>query len=194
MENASGLSAADVALLNDRDGNCGDWGNGSFMWIFALLLLVFGCGGFGNMLGGCGGTSNGATKEDVYSGFNFNGVNNKLDNLTIGQSNLQQSLGRGICDATYETNMNIKDCCCNNQRAIDQVRYDMAVQNGELKSLIHAEGDANREMIMQSKIDTMQQQINQLQMDKVACGIPKLNPYAWGVTPLDACHPCGYCN
>jgi hypothetical protein len=39
------LSASDVALLNDRrDGGFG-WGDSSFMWIFALLILAN--GGFG---------------------------------------------------------------------------------------------------------------------------------------------------
>ena len=44
MENGT-LSASDVALLS---GNNGMWGDGSFMWIFALLILAGGgFNGFG---------------------------------------------------------------------------------------------------------------------------------------------------
>ena len=46
MEN--GLTASDVALMQ-KDSGCG-WADGSFMWIFALLILLFVGGGglFGN--------------------------------------------------------------------------------------------------------------------------------------------------
>ena len=37
-----GLTASDVALMQ-KDTN--DWGGGSFMWIFALLILLFVGGG-----------------------------------------------------------------------------------------------------------------------------------------------------
>ena len=47
MDNGTGLSASDVALLN---GNNSMWGDGgAFMWIFALLILANGgFGGWGN--------------------------------------------------------------------------------------------------------------------------------------------------
>ena len=42
----TGLTASDVALLN-KDG--GAWGDSSFFWIFALLILANGgFGGWGN--------------------------------------------------------------------------------------------------------------------------------------------------
>ena len=36
----NGLSASDVALLNDRNNDM--WGGNSMMWIFALLILAGG--------------------------------------------------------------------------------------------------------------------------------------------------------
>ena len=38
------LSASDIALLNKGNGDA--WGESSFLWIFALLILAN--GGFGN--------------------------------------------------------------------------------------------------------------------------------------------------
>ena len=47
MENNGALSASDVALLNRNNGM--SWGDSSFMWIFALLILANGgFGGWGN--------------------------------------------------------------------------------------------------------------------------------------------------
>ena len=43
----NGLTASDIALLSDK-GGCGGWGEMSFMWIFALLILANGGFGFGN--------------------------------------------------------------------------------------------------------------------------------------------------
>ena len=59
----------------------------------------------------------------------------------------------------------------------------MAVQNGDLKALIHSEGEATRAMIQQNKIESLQQQVNSLQLAQATCGIPKVNQYAWGVSP-----------
>ena len=50
----NGLSASDVALLSGKDGM--GWGDSSFFWIFALLILAnggfgFGGNGFANAIG-----------------------------------------------------------------------------------------------------------------------------------------------
>lgn len=57
MNENNGLSASDVALLTGN-GHCnGGWGEDSFLWIFALLILAN--GGFGNWgNGGFGGYGN----------------------------------------------------------------------------------------------------------------------------------------
>ena len=57
----NGLSAADVALLNN-DGMNGGWGG--MIWLFAILAL------FGGGFGGFGGNGNGnAIQADVNRGF-----------------------------------------------------------------------------------------------------------------------------
>lgn len=68
----NGLSASDVALLSGKDGM--GWGDSSFFWIFALLILAG--GGFGNGFGwGNNGFANAigyenlATSNEVQRGF-----------------------------------------------------------------------------------------------------------------------------
>jgi hypothetical protein len=64
----SGLTSGDIALMRDNNGAEG----GAFVWIFALLLLMFGGNGWGNrgpMMPG-----NYATQADMTAGFNNQAV------------------------------------------------------------------------------------------------------------------------
>lgn len=149
------------------------FGGGNSIWFFALLIL-FGMNGFG----GFGGRNQAATTDELSAGFNFAGVNNKLNEIATGVAGVNQNLSNAICSSTYELASKIDKCCCDTKEAIGQVRYDMAVQNGELKA-----------MIQQNKIEALQAQVSQLQLAQATCGIPKTSPYAWGVYPY-TCNPC----
>lgn len=160
---SNGLSASDIALL----GNNG-MGNNELIWIFALLLLAGGNGfGFGNR-GDYGQFASAASQQEILFGQQFQGLDNKIDKI-----------GGGIADATFSLNNSIKDgdaailskvaeCCCSTKEAV------------------HAEGEATRAMIQQNKIESLQAQINQLQMaqniKEAMCGVPKINPYLYGIT------------
>lgn len=91
-ENA-GLSASDIALLGN--GRNGDWGEFSFMWIFALLILAN--GGFGNWGGNnfanAIGYENLATSNEVQRGFdNQNSMANEREILSAVNSGTAQSV------------------------------------------------------------------------------------------------------
>ena len=150
------------------------FGGGSawIMLIFAFLILGGGFGGFG-------GNRQAATTEELSAGFNFAGVNNSLKDLMLGQANINQNLGNAICSSTYELASKIDNCCCSTKEAIGQVRYDMAVQNNEIKSLIQ-----------QNKIEGLQAQVYQLQLQQAVCGIPKTNPYGYGTYPYVCPNTC----
>lgn len=74
------LSASDVALLSNKDGM---WGDSSFFWIFALLILANGGFGFGNNgFANAIGYENLATSNEVQRGFdNQNSMANQRDIL-----------------------------------------------------------------------------------------------------------------
>lgn len=150
------------------------FGGGSawIMLIFAFLILGGGFGGFG-------GNRQAATTDELSAGFNFAGINNKLNELTTGQANINQNIGNAICQSTYELASKIDNCCCSTKEAIGQVRYDMAVQNNEIKSLIQ-----------QNKIEGLQAQVYQLQLQQAVCGIPKTNPYGYGTYPYVCPNTC----
>lgn len=151
------------------------FGGGSawIMLIFAFLIL--GGGGFG----GYGNRGNVATTEEVSAGFNFAGINNKLNELTLGQANINQNLGNAICQSTYELASKIDNCCCQTQLGIK-----------DLMATVVAEGSATRNLIQENKIDSLQAQVNQLQLAQALCGVPKVNPYGYGTYPYTCPTTC----
>lgn len=176
MDGKSMLTASDIALLNGNNGMFG--GNGMWtIFLFAFLLLG------GNGFGGFGGRNNVATTDELSAGFNFSGINNKLNEITAGISGVNQNLGNAICSSTYELASKIDNCCCQNQLATKDVMATVVAENAKTRDLIY-----------QNKVESLQNQVNQLQLAQATCGIPKVNPYAYGtyVYPCFA-NTCG-CN
>ena len=188
MDNSYSLS--DIRAATDHDGygdGFGFGGGGILAWF--LIFALMGGNDFG-----WGGNRQAATTDELSAGFNFAGINNKLNELTAGQANLNQNLSNAVCTSTYELAGKIANveaalqaCCCDLRGEVAQVRYDMAVQNGDLKALIHSEGEATRNLIQQNKIETLQQQVSQLQLAQALCGIPRTNPYGYGIYAYPAC-------
>lgn len=133
------------------NGGFGGWGGDWASWI--ILFLIFGMFGWGGFGGGWGGNAcNGlgspagqgwATRADINEGF-------ALNNLQSGINSIQN----GICDSTYTlTNAitngfhgvdtavcnlgyQLHDCCCQTQRAVDGVNYNMATQAAGIQNSI----------------------------------------------------------
>jgi hypothetical protein len=89
------LSASDVALLSDRNGM--GWGDSSFFWIFALLILAG--GGFGGLGWGNNGFANAigyenlATSNEVQRGFdNQNSMANQREILAAVNAGTAQGV------------------------------------------------------------------------------------------------------
>jgi hypothetical protein len=121
MENGLSLGEA-MALTNREDG----FGNGSwFMWIIALAIIFGNGGGFG-----FGGNNRGvegiATRDAVNSGFQYNQLDNGIRSLQNGLCDGFYALNNSVKDAAYALDGSIKNCCCETNRNIDSVRYDMS--------------------------------------------------------------------
>ena len=147
----SEMTPADIAACTGNANNNG-WGFGGdgAWWIIILLLFGWGGRGFGNGFGGgYDGGGNGcgcnpcATQADLAAGFNNSAVLSNLNDLALGQANIQQTLCQGFNGVNTTTlqgfnglSREIGDCCCQTQRAIDGVRYDMATQACETRNTI----------------------------------------------------------
>lgn len=131
------LSASDVFAMTRNDSNNNFLeGNGI---IILLLFLLFMGGGFGGFGGGYGnaGLQGSMTRAEMQDGFNNQNTVNSLNNLEIGMNNGFNSVNMGICNgfngvqsSLSNLGFNMQNCCC------------------EIKTSIHAEGEATRALLV----------------------------------------------
>ena len=124
--------------------------------IVILAILGWGGNGFGGGFGSFGGNRGGccepcATKADLTA----QGIVQKLDGITYGISDSTYALNNGImqgfhgvdnaiCTLGYQNQQGFSNlsaqlasCCCDTQRAIDGVNYNMAKGFCDLGNTIH---------------------------------------------------------
>lgn len=165
-------------------------GDGSFMWIFGLLILLglFNGGGFG--FNGNGNTN--SLSADMQRGFDAqNTMAQTRDILGAVTNGTAQTIAASTQNAQNAINA-IKDgnagiirefgnvetalaglagkqqeCCCAQLRAIDGVNYNTTVQ---IQKVLDA--------IAGNRMADMQNQINQLQLQNAMTGVMRF-PNAW---------------
>lgn len=202
-----------------RDSNNG-YGNGMWggdwmaMW-FILALLGFGNGGFG--FGGNGGGNmlgyelgKAATQADVASGFNNSAVLGNLNDIKLGQQTGFAAVQQTLCQGFNGINQELANCCCQTQRAIDNVNFNMERntcniiqnQNAGTQRIIDwlscRENQALRDEVLTYKFRESQAQQNAYLIDQI---IPRARPaYAacnpntglFGFGNFGNCGNCGY--
>lgn len=176
-----GVSLADIAAVTDnKDGMFGGAGGG--MWIFALLiLLLIGGGGF------FGGNRNvngePVTEAGLCNAMNFNNLENDYQGLQNGISNLGYETLRNFNTVQQQ----VADCCCTTQRAIDGVNYNGAINTAAINANTTAQTQKILDAMAQNKIESLQAQVNQLQLQSAMCGVvryPNATTYTSGVSPF----------
>ena len=119
-------------------GNGSMWGGDWSAWI--ILFLIWGAfgGGWGNGFGGGFGGANGpgfqgyATRSDINDGFALNGLQNGQTSIKDAVTNGFHGVDNAVCNLGYQ----LQDCCCQTQRAIDGVNYNMATQAAGIQNAI----------------------------------------------------------
>lgn len=185
----TGVSLSDIAAVTGKDGMFDGAGGG--MWIFALLilLLIGGGGFFGN------NRTNGepVTEAGLCNAMNFNNLENAVGRLSDSLQSDYMGLQNGICNMGYESLRNfnglqsqLADCCCTTQRAIDGVNYNGAINTAAINANTTAQTQKVLDAIQQNKIDSLQAQVNQLQLQSAMCGVvryPNATTYTAGMNP-----------
>lgn len=160
--------------------SCGFGGEG--LWLFAILAL-FGFGGNG-FLGGRNGERN-ATVGDVQRATDFAALERQNNETVASVRQGVYDTSAAIKDGNYNILGELRDlqtaanagfaeqskCCCEINRNIDSVRFDMANYSAATQAAIHSEGEQTRNMLQQNKIEALQAQINQLQLNNAMCGV-----------------------
>ena len=216
MDNGS-LSASDVALLN---GNNSMWGDGgAFMWIFALLILANGgFGGWGNNnFANAIGYENLATSNEVQRGFdNQNSMANQREILSAVNNGTAQAVAAtnqtfhdtlGIIQNRYDelardisglavgqaqALANQNNCCCETKQMIMQSNYDGAMRDAATNANFTAQIQSVKDMIAQDKIESLQSQVQQLQLAQATNGMLRFpNSWSYGAGPFPPIFGCG---
>lgn len=158
-EGTMGLSAADVAAVtrnNDYDG----FGGGAWIWVILLAFLFRGnWGGYGGYGGESPLVSEEFIKRDIF-------------NTNQNVSNTACQTQRDVLENRYANQL----CCCETQKEILQSRYDAALQAQtiqaqlascccDLKTAIHAEGEATRGLIQGNTIQDLRDRLAERDRD-----------------------------
>lgn len=178
-------SLADIAAATGE--GCGTNGG---LWIFALLILL--SMGNGGIFGGNGERN--ATQADIQRAVDFDTLKSSIAGVSATvRDTAYNQLGeiRDIQNVVNTGFANMQTCCCETQRAIDSVKFDMA----NYSAAIQANDTANTQKVLDAlhtnREADMQNQINQLQIQQALCGIPKINPYGYAMYPTWPAPPFG---
>lgn len=160
------MSIADVAAMGNSGCNGSSW-----VWIVVLLFLFFGFNG-----GGMNG--NAATKADLDNGFNFAALERQNNEIIANSTAVGSNVINAVKDGNFNTLGELRDiqsavglgfseqqkCCCDLNRSIDAVNYNLSTR-----------ADANTQKILDAistnRMADMQNQINQLQLQSALCGV-----------------------
>lgn len=214
-EGTTGLSASDVALLND-----GGLGNNSFIWLFAILALMGGgFGGWGNNnVANAIGYENLATSNELQRGFdNQNSMSNQRDILAAVTAGTAQSVAAtnqtfhdtvnalqdkynelqrdisGVALNQVQAIANQNECCGSTKMQIAQNNYDAAMRDAATNANFTRQIQEVKDIIAGNRIADMQNQINELQLQNAMNGVVRY-PNAWtynaGISPFCGCN-CG---
>lgn len=224
MDNGTGLSASDVALLND-----GGMGGNSFIWLFAILALMGGGFNWGGNNRGLG-YENYATSNEVQRGFDNQNLqaqtrdilaavnagtaqsvaatNQTFHDSLMANQNLYNEVARDIGNlAMGQTGIlaNQNECCCSTKMLMSEIgaginagiaqnRYDAAMNTASINATTTAQTQRILDAIAQDKIESLQNQVNQLQLAQAVSGVvryPMATTYSSGCNPFCGCCGCG---
>ena len=165
-ENSGDLSLG--YMMGQSEGNNGGFGGMGDGWLGLILFaMIFGWGrgGFG---GGFGGGSGGCGCETAVSnGFALNGLENGIRGIQQGLCDGFYAVNTGLLTGFNGIQSQLAQCCCETQRGIDSVKYDMATGlcglgntiNGVARDIIENQNAGVRsilDFLTQDKISSLQ--------------------------------------
>ena len=182
------MESTGITPVYNVDGNRssdGAWGDGGWIWIFFLFILL--CGGWNNNGWGNNGTDSAgfqgyATRADINEGFLFNNVQNGIQGIQtqlcdgfatvnaniandFADTNLGMSQGfSGVQQQLSQLGFNTQQCCCETQRAIDGVNYNMAKNTCDVIQAANDNTQKILDVITSDKIDSLRTELQAAQL------------------------------
>lgn len=178
---SGGLSAGDILALT-KNNSAETMGGAGYFWWVIIFFIIAGVFGGGNLFGNRGTAENALLGEDEF-------IKRDIFSTNQNVSNTACQTQRDVLESRYTTQLGLQqlgsqaqNCCCETQKEIIQSRYDNALgQSGiqkdillgnkdmqaqlatcccDLRTAIHAEGEATRNMIQQDKIEQLRDSLN----------------------------------
>lgn len=182
------FSLSDLAAVTKDDGFLGGGGIGLLIIIF--LLLFAGGGLYGNRNDSFSQFATASSQNELLLGQKFDALSRQINQV-----------GDGLCSSTYALNNSIlgegraiqtqlANCCCENQRNVDSVRFDMANYASAINSNIDQKFAALEKAQLEQTIASQQNQINQLSIAQQMAGVvryPTTSAYCSGANPFCGC-------
>lgn len=156
------MTPADImAMTKDNDGMAAIWQNPFvyLIWIWAFRM-------FGNGFGNDAATQGALTRADLFEGFNNQGVNDKLNDITTGLCNSFATVNSNLCQGFNSVNSGISEnrfaqqqCCCETKQAIANLAAENYRNTCEITTAIHSEGEATRALITENAIQALRDKL-----------------------------------
>ena len=154
-------------MMGQSEGNNGGFGGMGDGWLGLILFaMIFGWGrgGFGGGFGGGGGCG---CEAAVSSGFALNGLENGIRGIQQGWCDGFYAVNTGLLTGFNGIQSQLASCCCETQRGIDGVKYEMATGlcglnntiNGVARDLMENQNAGVRsilDFLTQDKISSLQ--------------------------------------
>ena len=182
----------------------------SWIFLFAILALMWGGNGgfFGGNAAGLGYRT--ATAEDVNNGFNFSELQaenrdilSAISSDTASTIAAVERVGSGLVNNIHDVAMGVaesrfeqQNCCCSIQRAVDGVNYNGALNTAAINATTTAQTQKILDALAADKADRQAQRIAQLEQQIAMQGVvryPTSMTYGAGPSPFCACG-AGYGN
>ena len=186
-------------VMNMGGGGFGAGGGEGLIFLFAILCL-FGGGGFGGF-GNNGGVA--SLNADIQRGFDdqnqqalardilnavTNGTAQTIAASTANATNAINAIKDGNAAlirefGTVETALtaldgNMRDCCCGIKTQILQSDYNAAMRDAATNANFTAQIQSVKDLVQQNKIEALQAQVNQLQLQQATAGVLRF-PNSW---------------
>lgn len=208
----SGISLSDIAAVTDKNDGMFGGAAGGGMWIFALLILLLIGGGGGGLFGGA---ANAVSQADLQRAVDLNSIQEgqaainanvqrtAYENMVAVKdaqtTNLQEIRDNGALIASSSSNIinnltamsgMMQQCCCDVKQQILENRYLDAQNTAAINANTTAAMQKVLDTIQQDKIASLTSEVSDLKTQNMFCGVPRINPYGYGVYP----YATGCCN
>lgn len=189
-----------MPVMDMNRGVDGFSGDNSWIFLFAILALMWGGNGFFGNRQGYGLDGRVATVEDLNNSANFTRLESQVMNNGNRTEYKTDALQNGLCNLGYETaqqfgtlGRQLSECCCTTQRAIDGVQYNAALNTAAINANTTAQVQKVLDTLCADRTEALRARVSQLELQQAVAGVvryPMSYSYSAGANPFCGSYGC----